>query len=80
MIFLTVLAFQDSAHSITIERLRADLRSRLSSYKMPRLLRVTDELPKTLTGKVVKKQVRDTLFPPQGHTDVQEYRPRASKI
>jgi malonyl-CoA/methylmalonyl-CoA synthetase len=63
-----------------IERVRTDLRSRLSAYKMPRLLRIVQDYPRTATGKVVKKKVRDTLFPPKGHPEVQLYKPKASKL
>ncbi|CAG9952986.1 unnamed protein product [Clonostachys rosea f. rosea IK726] len=65
---------------LTIERLRADLRSRLAPYKLPLLLRVVEELPRTPSGKVVKPKVSKELFPANGHPDVQMYKPRRSKL
>ncbi|RFU31222.1 hypothetical protein B7463_g5091, partial [Scytalidium lignicola] len=57
--------------SLTLDALRQDLRSRLAGYKMPTLLRVVPELPKTVSGKVIKKKLRTELFPAEGHPDVQ---------
>jgi len=49
---------------LTIERLRQDLRARLAGYKMPTILRiVTGELPKSATGKIVKKVLGPQFFP-----------------
>lgn len=64
----------NSAHVLTIDDLRKDLRSRLVGYKMPTLLRVIEgELPKTATGKVMKKVLGPKFFPPDYDTiaDVQ---------
>ena len=62
--------------SLTIEKLRADLREDLASYKMPTVLRVVEEIRKSPTGKVVKKVLGPELFPTQGHTDVQIWKSR----
>ncbi|KAM3415610.1 Malonate--CoA ligase [Cercospora zeina] len=52
--------------NLDIERLRGDLRERLAGYKMPTVLRVLkEELPKSATGKVVKKQLGPYFFPPE---------------
>ena len=40
-------------------------------YKMPTMLRVVAELPKSPTGKVLKRVLGPEIFPPQGHHDVQ---------
>lgn len=51
-------------HTLTIDDLRRDLRSRLAGYKMPTMLRVIEgELPKTATGKVMKKVLGPQFFP-----------------
>ena len=66
-----------NGHSLTLQALRQDLRSRLAGYKMPTLLRVTEgELPKTGTGKVMKKTLGPEMFPPnyQSNPDVQMWR------
>lgn len=43
---------------------------------MPTMLRVVDELPKSVTGKVSKKVLGPQLFPSTGHEDVQVWRPK----
>ena len=49
---------------LAIERLRQDLRARLAGYKMPTILRIIEgELPKSGTGKVVKKVLGPQFFP-----------------
>ncbi|KAF2486637.1 hypothetical protein BDY17DRAFT_308065 [Neohortaea acidophila] len=55
---------KEPVEDLTIDRLRQDLRSRLAGYKMPTVLRVMDEeLPKSGTGKVVKKVLGPQFFP-----------------
>ena len=50
--------------ALAIDDLRADLRSRLAGYKLPTLLRVIEgELPKSISGKVVKKILGPQYFP-----------------
>ncbi|KAJ5645043.1 hypothetical protein N7507_011054 [Penicillium longicatenatum] len=50
--------------SLTLAELRADLRTKMASYKIPTILRVvTGELPKSGTGKVQKKILGPQLFP-----------------
>lgn len=50
---------------VSLDRIRTDLKSRLAGYKMPTLLRLVEgELPKSGTGKVVKKTLGPALFPP----------------
>jgi hypothetical protein len=58
--------------SLTIDTLRRDLRSRLTGYRMPTLLRVVNDLPKTASGKVMKKVLGPQLFP-QDHQEVQRW-------
>lgn len=61
-------------NELRIDRLRRDLREHMASYKMPTLLRVMkDELPKTASGKVLKKLLGPQLFPSSGHPDVQTW-------
>jgi len=68
--------------SLKLETLRSDLRESLAGYKMPTMLRVVNEIPKSPTGKVVKKVLGPELFPLQGHPDVQAWKARwtASKL
>ncbi|QIK73030.1 AMP-binding protein [Propioniciclava coleopterorum] len=41
---------------------RQACRGRLAAYKVPRRVHVVDELPKSMLGKVLRKQVRDALL------------------
>ena len=59
---------------LTLEKLREDLRDKLAGYKMPTLLRVVADLPKTASGKVTKKALTPVLFPAGGHPDVQVWK------
>ncbi|KXT08380.1 hypothetical protein AC579_3186 [Pseudocercospora musae] len=81
------MAPEDRHHlveNLTISRLRQDLRRRLAGYKMPTILKVIpDELPKSGTGKVVKKQLGPEFFPPQDYQkleSVQVWRREAPKL
>lgn len=57
------------AEMLTLQKLREDLRARLAGYKLPTLLRViVGELPKSGTGKVVKKILGPQFFPAEYHT------------
>ena len=50
--------------NLKLDDLRADVRDRLAGYKLPTLLRVIKgELPKSGTGKVVKKTLGPQYFP-----------------
>lgn len=50
--------------SLTLASLRDDLRSKLTGYKIPTVLRVIEgELPKSGTGKVQKKILGPKFFP-----------------
>ena len=50
---------------LSLDDLRSDLRSRLSGYKMPTILRVIEgDIPKTASGKVQKKVSGPLYFPP----------------
>jgi fatty-acyl-CoA synthase len=46
--------------ALTIDDLRAFCSGRIAHYKVPRYLRVTEEFPMTVTGKVQKFKMRET--------------------
>jgi acyl-CoA synthetase (AMP-forming)/AMP-acid ligase II len=46
------------------DQLVAHARERLAGYKLPRRVHVTDELPKTATGKVLKRELRKAFGDP----------------
>jgi len=45
--------------TLTLDELRAFLATRLADYKIPRKLEVIDALPRNVSGKVLKYQLRD---------------------
>jgi long-chain acyl-CoA synthetase len=57
----TVKAFVavDTAAEVTADELIAFCRDRLAAYKYPRDLEIVDEIPKTPTGKFLRRELRD---------------------
>jgi len=47
--------------TLDVDVLREYCRTRLSAYKVPRRIVEVDELPRSLIGKVLRRQVRDSL-------------------
>ena len=45
--------------SVTPEELVAHCRARMAAYKYPRQVEILDELPKTVSGKLLRRQLRD---------------------
>ncbi|MDN3494500.1 long-chain-fatty-acid--CoA ligase [Planococcus sp. APC 4015] len=52
----------DGDTDVDVEAIREHVRSILTPYKVPRRIFVVDELPKSLIGKVLRRQVRDRLL------------------
>ncbi len=57
---ITAVVVPKPGASIDTGALRAALKERLDGYKVPKSVIVTDELPRTSTGKIQKNLVRDT--------------------
>ncbi|MFA5120734.1 class I adenylate-forming enzyme family protein [Zavarzinia sp.] len=57
----TVKAFVSlrPGQSVTPEELTAFCKERLAAYKYPRIVEILDELPKTVTGKILRRELRD---------------------
>jgi long-chain acyl-CoA synthetase len=51
----------DSGTDVDVEAIREFARSILTPYKVPRRIFVVDELPKSLIGKVLRRQVKEKL-------------------
>jgi len=65
---------------LLLDDLRKDLAGKLIGYKLPTLLRVMDgELPKSQTGKVMKRELGPKLFPPHRWHDLPEIQVWRSK-
>jgi long-chain acyl-CoA synthetase len=43
----------------TAEELIAHCKERMAAYKYPRQIEIIDELPKTVTGKILRRELRD---------------------
>lgn len=57
----TVVAVVVAQEPLDEASLKAHLGERLARYKVPRVFRFVDQLPRTPTGKVMKYVIRDTL-------------------
>ncbi|OMC09937.1 AMP-binding protein [Mycolicibacter heraklionensis] len=55
---MAVVMMRDGSPPLTIEQLREFCTGRLAHFKVPRYLRVVDEFPMTVTGKVRKDEMR----------------------
>jgi fatty-acyl-CoA synthase len=45
--------------SLTADEVKKHVKSNLAAYKVPRDVQFSDELPRTSTGKVLKRELRD---------------------
>ncbi|WP_051183152.1 class I adenylate-forming enzyme family protein [Nocardia vinacea] len=61
----TVVAFVslEAGHVVDEAELVGFLRERLAAYKCPSQIIIVDDLPKTQTGKIRRKELRDELLP-----------------
>jgi len=57
------VAAHEAAHdtSALLERLRAHNRQRLGRFKQPADIHLIDSLPRSATGKVLRRQLRELL-------------------
>jgi fatty-acyl-CoA synthase len=56
---MAVVMLRDGAPALTIEGLREFCAGRIAHFKIPRYLRIVDEFPMTVTGKVRKTDMRE---------------------
>ena len=62
----TVKAFVSlkAGATVTPEELIAHCKERMAAYKYPRSVELVDELPKTVTGKILRRELRQPATPP----------------
>jgi len=48
-----------AASATLIEELQNHVKSVTAPYKYPRAIEIIDELPKTITGKILRRELRD---------------------
>nr|WP_253849140.1 AMP-binding protein [Mycobacterium asiaticum] len=56
---MAVIKLRDGAPELTIEALRDFCAGRIARFKIPRYLRIVEEFPMTVTGKVRKAEMRE---------------------
>lgn len=59
---VAAVVLDPSVDDVDVEAIRDFVRGILTPYKVPRRVFVVDELPKSLIGKVLRRQVRDKLL------------------
>ncbi|MDN5571787.1 MAG: long-chain-fatty-acid--CoA ligase [Propionibacteriaceae bacterium] len=59
---VAVVVAEPGADQPDVEGVRAFAKRELASYKVPREVIVVEELPRSMLGKVLRKQVRDTVL------------------
>ena len=59
---VAAIVLSPGAGELDVEAIREFSRGILTPYKVPRRVFVVDELPKSLIGKVLRRQVRDSLL------------------
>ena len=62
LIVAAIVLRADAGGEIDVEAVREFARGILTPYKVPRRIYVVDELPTSLIGKVLRRQVRDRLL------------------
>ncbi|HVY65718.1 MAG TPA: AMP-binding protein [Gammaproteobacteria bacterium] len=49
-----------AGHSVTADEIKAFARERMAAYKYPRIVEIMDELPKTTSGKIMRRLLQPT--------------------
>lgn len=64
---------------LSIHRLRKDLSHRLARYKLPTVLRIVQQMPKTALGKISKAKATKDFFGPGQKAGLQVWQPQHVK-
>ncbi|SDL79916.1 long-chain-fatty-acid--CoA ligase [Tessaracoccus oleiagri] len=59
---VAVITLEEGATAPTLDEVRAFCKQTLASYKVPRALHVVDDLPRSMLGKVLRRQVREKVL------------------
>ena len=59
---VAVITIAEGEQAPSLEELRQFCKQSLAAYKVPRDMRVVDELPRSMLGKVLRKQVQEELL------------------
>ena len=58
----SLITLRAGVQEIDVEHVKEWVRARIGSLKTPEIVELTDELPQTATGKVLRREVRDELL------------------
>lgn len=58
---VTAMIVPASGCTVNIDELKSALRKRLSAYKVPKAYNIIEELPKSPSGKILKRNIRETI-------------------
>jgi long-chain acyl-CoA synthetase len=47
-----------AGHTATVDEIKAFARAQLAAYKYPRVIDIVDDLPKTATGKIMRRMLK----------------------
>jgi acyl-coenzyme A synthetase/AMP-(fatty) acid ligase len=61
-IVAATITLRPGVEEIDVEHVQEWVKARIGSLKVPEIIEITDELPQTATGKVLRRQVRDDLL------------------
>ena len=50
-----------AGHALTAEEVRTFCRNKLAHFKVPKYVKFVDAFPQTVTGKIQKFKIRDTM-------------------
>lgn len=59
---VAVVTLEEGAAAPSLDEVRAFCKQALASYKVPRELHVVDDLPRSMLGKVLRRQVREQVL------------------
>jgi acyl-CoA synthetase (AMP-forming)/AMP-acid ligase II len=64
---LVAFVVLEAGASATLDTLKQHVREHLANYKVPRDIRILDELPRSSTGKIVRRDLRACIGAPTGN-------------
>jgi DNA-binding GntR family transcriptional regulator len=54
-----------AGQQVTVNEIKAFARERMAAYKYPRVVEIVDDLPKTTSGKIMRRLLQTTAAPPK---------------
>jgi len=65
-----LIAYVETANGADLDagRVQDHLRAHLANYKVPKIIEFHEELPRTPTGKIIKRELRDPYWREAGRS------------